>query len=83
MGENKIMDYKLLAQKYIKCGIEWLEDKFNTYEGMTTIMEAEEPLNEEQLEMLCEEIKKDSRVKTAMIDCVYNPTITVIFRKER
>lgn len=25
------MDYKLLAQKYIKYGIEWLESEFDTY----------------------------------------------------
>ena len=36
------MDYKLLAQKYIKYGIEWLEGEFDTYKGMTTIMETEE-----------------------------------------
>ena len=36
------MDYKLLAQKYIKYGIEWLESEFDTYKGMTTIMETEE-----------------------------------------
>ena len=55
------MDYKLLAQKYIKYGIEWLEGEFDTYKGMTTIMETEETLNGEQLRMLCDEIKKDTR----------------------
>ena len=53
------MDYKLLAKKYIKYGIKWLEGEFDTYKGMTTIMETEENLNGEQLRMLCDEIKKD------------------------
>ncbi len=69
------MDYKLLAQKYIKYGIEWLDGEFDTYKGMTTIMETEENLNREQLEMLCDEIKKDTRVKMAMIDSEYECTI--------
>lgn len=56
------MDYKLLAQKYIKYGIEWLESEFDTYKGMTTIMETEENLNGEQLRMLCDEIKKDTSI---------------------
>ena len=37
------MDYKLLAQKYIKYGIEWLESEFDTYKGMTTIMDRRKP----------------------------------------
>lgn len=49
------MDYKLLAKKYIKYGIKWLEGEFDTYKGMTTIMETEENLNGEQLRMLCDE----------------------------
>lgn len=75
------MDYKLLTQKYIKYGIEWLEGKFDTYKGMTTIMETEENLNREQLEMLCDEIQKDTRVKMAMIDSEYECTITVMFNR--
>lgn len=75
------MGYKLLAQKYIKYGIEWLEGEFDTYKGMTTIMETEENLNREQLEMLCDEIKKDTRVKMAMIDSEYECTITVMFNR--
>lgn len=75
------MDYKLLAQKYIKYGIEWLEDKFDTYKGMTTIMKTEDNLIGEQLEMLCDEIEKDTRVKMAMIDSEYDCTITVMFNR--
>lgn len=75
------MDYKLLARKYIKYGIEWLEGKFDTYKGMTTIMETEENLNGEQLEMLCSEIKKDTRVKMAMIDSEHECTITLMFNR--
>ena len=75
------MDYKLLAQKYIKYGIEWLAGNFDTYKGMTTIMETEEDLNREQLEILCNEIKKDTRVKIVMIESEYECTITVMFNK--
>ena len=75
------MNYKLLAQKYIKYGIEWLEGKFDTYKGMTTIIETEEDLNEEQLKRLCMEIQNDSRVKIAAIVCVHEYTITIIFNK--
>lgn len=75
------LNYKLLAQKYIKYGIEWLEGKFDTYKGMTTIIETEEDLNEEQLKRLCMEIQNDSRVKIAAIVCVYEYTITIIFNK--
>ena len=75
------MDYKLLAQKYIKYGIEWLEANFDTYKGMTTIMETEEDLNRKQLEMLCNEIKKDTRVKMAMIENEHERTITIMFSR--
>ena len=75
------MDYKLLAQKYIKYGIEWLESEFDTYKGMTTIMETEENLNGEQLRMLSDEIKKDTRVKIAMIESDHEYTITIMFNR--
>lgn len=75
------MDYKLLAKKYIKYGIKWLEGEFDTYKGMTTIMETEENLNGEQLIMLCDEIKKDTRVKMAMIESEHEYTITIMFNR--
>lgn len=75
------MDYKLLAKKYIKYGIKWLEGEFDTYKGMTTIMETEENLNGEQLRMLCDEIKKDIRVKMAMIESEHEYTITIMFNR--
>ena len=75
------MDYKLLAQKYIKYGIEWLESEFDTYKGMTTIMETEENLNGGQLRMLCDEIKKDTRVEMAMIESEHEYTITIMFNR--
>ena len=68
------MDYKLL-------GIEWLESEFDTYKGMTTIMETEENLNGEQLRMLCDEIKKDTRVEMAMIESEHEYTITIMFNR--
>ena len=80
-SEVNFMDYKLLAQKYIKYGIEWLESEFDTYKGMTTIMETEENLNGEQLRMLCDEIKKDTRVKIAMIESDHEYTITIMFNR--
>lgn len=75
------MDYKSLAEKYIKYGIEWLCGNFDTYKGMTTIIETDENLNEEQLGMLCNEIKKNPRIKMAMIDSEYEYTITVVFNQ--
>lgn len=75
------MDYKLLAKKYIKYGIEWLESEFDTYKGMTTIMETEENLNREQLRMLCDEIKKDTRAEMAMIESEHEYTITIMFNR--
>lgn len=75
------MDYKLLAKKYIKYGIKWLEGEFDTYKGMTTIMETEENLNGEQLRMLCDEIKKYTRVKMAMIESEHEYTITIMFNR--
>lgn len=75
------MNYKLLAQKYIKYGIKWLEGEFNTYKGMTTIIETEENLNREQLGMLCDEIKKDTRIKMAMIESEHEYTITIMFNR--
>lgn len=75
------MNYKLLAQKYIKDGIEWLEDTFDTYKGMTTTMETEEHLNGEQLQMLCDEIQKDTRVEMSMIESEHEYTITVMFAR--
>ena len=80
-SEVNFMDYKLLAQKYIKYGIEWLESEFDTYKGMTTIMETEENLNGEQLRMLCDEIKKDTRIKMAMIESEHEYTITIMFAR--
>ena len=75
------MDYKLLAKKYIKYGIKWLEGEFDTYKGMTNIMETEENLTGEQLRMLCDEIKKDTRVKMAMIESEHEYTITIMFNR--
>lgn len=75
------MDYKLLAQKYIKDGIEWLEDTFDTYKGKTTTMETEGNLNSEQLQMLCDEIQKDTRVEMSMIESEHEYTITIIFNR--
>lgn len=80
-SEVNFMDYKLLAKKYIKYGIKWLEGEFDTYKGMTTIMETEENLNGEQLRMLCDEIKKDTRVKMAMIESEHEYTITIMFNR--
>lgn len=73
------MDYKALSYKYIGYGIEWLTGEFNTYKGMTTIIETEEDMTEEQLNMLCKEIEKDDRVKIAMIESVKESTITIMF----
>ena len=73
------MDFKNLSEKYIGHGIEWLTGEFDTYKGMTTIIETEEDMTEEQLDMLCEEIKKDNRVKMAMVENVKESTITIIF----
>ena len=73
------MDYKELSDKYIGYGIEWLTGEFNTYKGMTTIIETEENMTEEQLDTLCEEIKKDNRIKMAMIESVKESTITIMF----
>ena len=73
------MNYKSLSNKYIGYGIEWLIGEFDTYKGMTTIIETEETMTEEQLNILCEEIKKDSRVKMAMVENVKENTITIMF----
>lgn len=73
------MDYKALSDKYIGYGIEWLTGEFNAYKGMTTIIETEENMTEEQLDTLCEEIKKDNRIKMAMIESVKESTITIMF----
>lgn len=73
------MNYKILSDKYIGYGIEWLTGEFDTYKGMTTIIETEEDMTEEQLDMLCEEIKKDNRVKMAMVENVKESTITIMF----
>ena len=73
------MNYKLLAQKCIKDGIEWLTNLYDTYKGLVAIIEIKEDLKKEQLKTLCKEIKKDIRVKTAIDD--YDQTITIIFNK--
>lgn len=75
------MDYKLLAQKYIEYGIKWLEGEFETYKGKRTIIETEENLTEKQLEKLCDEIQKDSRIEMAAIECVHEYTISITFNK--
>lgn len=76
---ENFMDYKSLAQKYIKDGIEWLEDTFGTYKGKTTTMETEGNLNGEQLQLLCDEIQKDTRVEMSIIDSEHKHTITIMF----
>lgn len=70
-------DYKLLAQKYIRYGITWLNGEFDTYKGKTTVIEPEEDLTEKQLDELCNVIKEDSRVKMARVDSKY--TIAIVF----
>lgn len=57
----------------------WLTGKFDTYKGMTTIIETDEAMTEEQLNILCQKTREDSRVKTAMIESVNESTITIIF----
>ena len=73
------MDYKALSDKYIEYGIEWLTGEFDIYKGMTTIIETEEDMTEAQLDILCKEIKKDNRIKMAMIESVKESTITIMF----
>ena len=73
------MNYKVLADKYIEDGIERLTGEFDTYKGKTTEIETEEHLSEEQLNLLCEEIKKDDRVEMAMIESVKESTLTIMF----
>ena len=73
------MDYKALSDKYIGYGIEWLTIVFSTHKGVTTIIETEEDMTEEQLDILCEEIKKDNRIKMAMIESVKESTIAIMF----
>lgn len=70
-------NYKLLAQKYIRYGITWLNGEFDTYKGKTTVIEPEEDLTEKQLDELCNVIKEDSRVKMARVDSKY--TIAIVF----
>ena len=73
------MDYKALSDKYIGYGIEWLTGEFDTYKGKTTIIETDEVMTEEQLNILCQRIREDSRVETAMIESVNESTITIMF----
>ena len=73
------MDYNTLSDKYIRNGIEWLTETFDTYKGMTTTMETDEVMIEEQLNILCQKIREDSRVEIAMIESVKESTITITF----
>lgn len=75
------MDFKELAQKYIDYGITWLIGEFDDYKGMTTIITTDEYLNDEQLELLCNEIKKDVRVKGVIVENETTCTITIIFNR--
>ena len=75
------MDYKALSEKYIGYGIEWLTGEFDTYKGKTTTMETDEVMTEEQLNILCQKIREDSRVETTMIENVKESTITIMFRQ--
>ena len=75
------MDYKALSDKYIGYGIEWLTGEFDTYKGKTTIMETDKVMTEEQLNILCQKIREDSRVETAMIESVKESTITIMSRQ--
>lgn len=74
------MDLKKLAEKYINYGITWLNGEFDDCKGLTTIITPEE-LNSNQLDMLCTEINKDKRVKTAIAECEEINTITIVFNK--
>ena len=76
---RKNMDYNTLSDKYIRNGIEWLTETFDTYKGMTTTMETDEVMTEEQLNILCQKIREDSRVEIAMIESVKESTITITF----
>ena len=73
------MDYNTLSDKYIRNGIEWLTETFDTHKGMTTTMETDEVMTEEQLNILCQKIREDSRVEIAMIESVKESTITITF----
>lgn len=75
------MNIRKLAQKYIDYGITWLMSEFDNFKGMSTIITTDEKLNNKQLKNLCNEIKKDERVKTAIAEYEEKDTITIIFNK--
>lgn len=76
--ENNEMNYKLLAQKLIENGIEWLDETFGSFKGKTTELELDEVLTMNQLKMLCNEINQDERVRFVRIETDGNITINFL-----
>lgn len=76
--ENNEMNYKLLAQKLIENGIEWLDEIFGSFKGKTTELELDEVLTMNQLKMLCNEINQDERVRFVRIETDGNITINFL-----